>query len=128
MIYGSVTQGNTSATAGVQKNDTTFDQYFCNGSGGASTGGQSYILQACSPSPTPTASPSALPRQLQLRLQRQRQRLRNGDGNGNGNSHGYRYCYRDCNCNCNTQLLLRRQGLHRRQGHVRHRRPDRKAC
>ena len=34
VIYGTVTQGNTSATAGVQKNDTAFDQYFCNGSGG----------------------------------------------------------------------------------------------
>ena len=34
VIYGTVTNGNTSATAGVQKNDTAFDQYFCNGSGG----------------------------------------------------------------------------------------------
>ena len=57
VIYGTVTNGNTSATAGVQKNDTAFDQYFCNGSGGAATGGQSYILQACgTPSPTPTAT------------------------------------------------------------------------
>ena len=31
VIYGTVTNGNTSATAGVQKNDTAFDQYFCNG-------------------------------------------------------------------------------------------------
>ncbi len=44
MIYGTVASGNTSATAGVQKNDTAFDQYFCNGSGGAATGGQSYIM------------------------------------------------------------------------------------
>jgi hypothetical protein len=58
VIYGTVTSGNTSATAGVQKNDTAFDQYFCNGSGGAATGGQSYILTPCSPSPTPTSSPS----------------------------------------------------------------------
>ena len=28
MIYGTVDNGNTSATAGVQKNDTTFTQYF----------------------------------------------------------------------------------------------------
>ena len=59
VIYGTVDQGNTSATAGVQQNDSAFDQYFCDGSGGAATGGQSYILQACTPSPTPTASPSA---------------------------------------------------------------------
>jgi hypothetical protein len=47
VIYGTVDQGNTSATAGVQKNDTTFDEYFCNGSGGGATGGQSYTLQTC---------------------------------------------------------------------------------
>jgi hypothetical protein len=41
IIYGTVDSGNTSATAGVQKNDTTFTQYFCNGVGGAATGGQS---------------------------------------------------------------------------------------
>jgi hypothetical protein len=59
VIYGNVGMGNSSATAGVQQNDSAFDQYFCNGSGGAATGGQSYILQACTPSPTPTASPTA---------------------------------------------------------------------
>ena len=57
IIYGPVGGGNTSATAGVQKNDTTFDQYFCNGSGGAATGGQSYMILPCgTPSPTPTAT------------------------------------------------------------------------
>ena len=59
VIYGNLGMGNSSATAGVQQNDTAFDQYFCDGSGGAATGGQSYILQACTPSPTPTASPTA---------------------------------------------------------------------
>src|SRR3954463_15078037 len=60
VIYGSVDSGNTSATAGVQRDDTTFVQYFCNGSGGASTGGQSYILQpAGTPSPPPTATATA---------------------------------------------------------------------
>src|SRR4051794_9010046 len=60
VIYGSVDSGNTSATAGVQRDDTTFVQYFCNGSGGASTGGQSYILQPCgTPSPPPTATATA---------------------------------------------------------------------
>src|SRR5207253_7207611 len=62
VIYGTVTNGNTSATAGVQKNDTAFTQYFCNGAGGAATGGQSYILQPCgSPTPTPTGTPSCTP-------------------------------------------------------------------
>jgi hypothetical protein len=61
VIYGTVASGNTSATAGVQQTDSAFDQYFCNGTGGAATGGQSYILQSCSPTPTPTASPSATP-------------------------------------------------------------------
>ena len=68
VIYGTLTNGNTSATAGVQKDDTTFTQYFCNGTGGAATGGQSYTLQGCgTPTPTPTATattsgtPSATP-------------------------------------------------------------------
>ena len=77
VIYGTVTNGNTSATAGVQKNDTAFDQYFCNGAGMPATGGQSYILTPCgtsdadangSPSatllprtPTPTATATATP-------------------------------------------------------------------
>ncbi len=47
VIYGSTSLGNTSSTAGVQKDAATLDQYFCNGSGGAATGGQSYILQSC---------------------------------------------------------------------------------
>ena len=59
LLYCAVEQGNTNATAGVQKNDTIFTQYFCNGSGGAAAGGQSYTLQPCgtpSPTPTPTAT------------------------------------------------------------------------
>jgi len=60
VIYGTVSNGNTSATAGVQRDDTTFVQYFCNGAGGAATGGQSYILLPCgTPSPTPTATATA---------------------------------------------------------------------
>ncbi len=31
----------------MQKDAATSDQYFCNGSGGAASGGQSYILQSC---------------------------------------------------------------------------------
>jgi N-acetylneuraminic acid mutarotase len=62
VIYGTVTNGNTSATAGVQKNDTTFTQYFCNGTGGAASGGQSYILTPCgTPTPTPTGTQSPTP-------------------------------------------------------------------
>src|SRR5215217_2341496 len=56
VIYGAVGQANTNATAGVQKNDSTFNQYFCNGTGGAATGGQSYVLQPCGGTPTPTPS------------------------------------------------------------------------
>jgi hypothetical protein len=62
VIYGNVALANSSATAGVQQNDSAFDQYFCDGSGGAATGGQSYVLESCgTPTPTPTASPSATP-------------------------------------------------------------------
>jgi hypothetical protein len=60
VIYGTLTGGNTSATAGVQRDDSTFVQYFCDGSGAPATGGQSYILQPCgTPSPTPTATATA---------------------------------------------------------------------
>ncbi|MGI8821096.1 MAG: hypothetical protein ACR2ID_09555 [Chthoniobacterales bacterium] len=58
VIYGTVALGNTSATAGVQKNDTAFDQYFCNGSGGAATGGQSYTLPPCAQAPIPLGAVS----------------------------------------------------------------------
>ena len=62
VIYGTLTSANSSATAGVQKNDTAFDQYFCNGSGGQATGGQSYVLTPCgTPTPTPTATATATP-------------------------------------------------------------------
>src|SRR5438094_4056289 len=64
IIYGTLTNGNTSATAGVQKDGTTFTPYFCNGMGDAATGGQSYIQVPCpspTPTPTPTASPSCTP-------------------------------------------------------------------
>jgi hypothetical protein len=49
VIYGTVDRGTTSATAGVQKSDTNFTQYFCNGSGGPATGGQRYILSTATP-------------------------------------------------------------------------------
>jgi len=52
-------QWHTSATAGVQKNETRLP-VFCNGTGGAATGGQSYILQGCG---TPTRH-NGTPKQL----------------------------------------------------------------
>ena len=59
VIYGTVTNGNTSAAAGVQRDNTFFTQYFCNGSGGAATGGQSYVyIPPPCPTPTPSATPS----------------------------------------------------------------------
>src|SRR6266581_687813 len=62
VIYGTVSNGNSSATAGVQKNDTAFDQYFCNGAGMPATGAQSYILTPCgTPTPTPTGTQSPTP-------------------------------------------------------------------
>ena len=60
VIYGTVPQGNASATAGVQRDNTIFTQYFCNGTGGAASGGQSYTLQGC-PTPTPTPTPTVTP-------------------------------------------------------------------
>src|SRR6266498_3138287 len=62
VIYGTVDLGNSSATAGVQRSNTAFDQYFCNGSGGQATGGQSYTITPCgTPTPTPTATATATP-------------------------------------------------------------------
>jgi hypothetical protein len=66
VIYGEVANANTSATAGVQRDNTAFNQYFCNGAGGAATGGQSYTLIPCgtptpTPPPTPTPTPTATP-------------------------------------------------------------------
>ena len=68
VIYGAVASGNTSATAGVQR-DTFLTQYFCNGSVGAATGGQYYIYVP-RPCPTPTprrfSSPTPRPRPTPL--------------------------------------------------------------
>jgi hypothetical protein len=59
VIYGTLDNGNTSATAGVQRDDAISTQYFCNGSGGAAIGAQAYTLVPCgTPSPTPSASPT----------------------------------------------------------------------
>src|SRR6202035_2087484 len=58
VIYGTLTNGNLFATAGVQKDNGNFAQYFCNGVGGAAMSGQSYIVQPCA-SPTPSSTPTA---------------------------------------------------------------------
>jgi len=65
VIYGTVSNGNTSATAGVQRDDACFNEYFCNGSGGQPTGGWA-LVPAGTPTPSPTPSttvppPSATP-------------------------------------------------------------------
>ena len=61
VVYGAVANGNASATGGVQ-DASNFTEYFCNGAGGAATGGQSYTLQGCGgPTPTPTATASCTP-------------------------------------------------------------------
>jgi hypothetical protein len=57
VIYGTLTNGNTSATAGVQRDDACFTQYFCNGSGGPPTGWTTGA--AGTPTPTPTATATA---------------------------------------------------------------------
>ncbi len=54
VLYGTVSEGNTSATAGVQRDDACFNEYFCNGSGGQPTGGWALV-------PTGTATPTATP-------------------------------------------------------------------
>jgi hypothetical protein len=59
VIYGP-TDGNTSATAGIQSNDNCFAQYFCNGSGGQATGGWT-LTPTGTPSPTPTATATVTP-------------------------------------------------------------------
>ena len=59
VIYGTVDNGNSSATAGVQRDDACFNEYFCNGAGGQPTGGWALVPTGGTPTPTPTASPAA---------------------------------------------------------------------
>ncbi|HEY4273802.1 MAG TPA: hypothetical protein VGM65_17525 [Candidatus Udaeobacter sp.] len=59
VIYGTVASGNTSATAGVQREDTCFTEDFCNGTGAPATGGWT-LAPAGTPSPTPTATATAI--------------------------------------------------------------------
>lgn len=57
VIYGTVDQGNTSATAGVQRDTDRFTQSFCNGGLFPAVGNHVYYLQGCG-IPTPSADPS----------------------------------------------------------------------
>ena len=92
VIYGTVTNGNTSATAGVQRDNTFFTQYFCNGSGGAATGGQSYVYF---PPPCPTPTPSSTPTATATATPTSDINL---DADSNSDSH----VYADCDCNGNV--------------------------
>jgi plastocyanin len=58
IVYGTLTQGNTSATSGVQRDGTFFMQYFCNGIGGAATGSVTYTFPGACPTATATPNPS----------------------------------------------------------------------
>ncbi len=82
VIYGQLDNGNTSATAGVQKDTTHFTQYFCNGSGGAATGGQSYIQGVC--------------------------RIADSDGDGHSIAYTdvYAYTYTNSNVNTNSDCYI----------------------
>ena len=44
IIYGTVDNGNTSSTAGVQRDNATYTQYFCTGSDSAAMGAQAYTI------------------------------------------------------------------------------------
>ena len=58
VIYGEVFYGNLRATAGTQRHDNCFNQYFCNGVGGPASGGWTLVTVG-TPSPTPTATTTA---------------------------------------------------------------------
>jgi len=58
VVFGTLTNGNTSATDGVQKDATNYTQYFCNGTGGPAVGSVTYTLGSCGTA-TATAQVSA---------------------------------------------------------------------
>ena len=62
VIYGEVAYGNNGSmgvTAGAQRDDSCFNQYFCNGVGGPASGGWTLVPVGTSPTPTPT--PTCIP-------------------------------------------------------------------
>jgi hypothetical protein len=87
IIYGTVTGGNASATAGVQRDNTTFTQYFCNGSG---------VVPLAAGKAT-RCKRAHLQRQPRRRHPPPRQQLRYSYGHSHSyrdihaNSHGYGY-------------------------------------
>ena len=92
VIYGDTASGNSSATAGMQSNDTCFAQYFCNGDGGPPAGGWT-VGPAGTPSPTPTATPSA---QLQLQHRTPTATATNSYGHSDGHNTSTN-SYTNCN-------------------------------
>ena len=63
VIYGEVAYGNNGsigAVAGTQRDDSCFNQYFCNGVGGPASGGWT-LVPVGTPSPTPTATATVTP-------------------------------------------------------------------
>ena len=70
VIYGTVDNGNTSATAG-QRDDTTFVQYFCNGAGGRLLAGKAISCSLVELHHQPQLRQRQLPRRPH-RLQPQR--------------------------------------------------------
>src|SRR5436190_7334463 len=67
-VYGSVTQGGSSATIGIQRTNGaggTFDQFACNTAGSVTTGLRvTYVPAGCgtpTPSPTPSVTPTPSP-------------------------------------------------------------------
>jgi serine protease AprX len=55
VVYGTLTNSNTSATGGVQRNATIFTQDFCDGAGGPAAGVKQYRLLGCA-----TVSPTVI--------------------------------------------------------------------
>ena len=119
VIYGTVTNGNTSATAGVQKNDTAFDQYFCNGSGSACYRRAKLHPDAVrtSPTPTPTGSPpSPTPTASNIAYP-------DGSGYGYTYSYGYGYTYTNRKPKLHPELHIHIWHRNARAGNHRHWKP-----
>ena len=104
MIYGTVTNGNTSATAGVQRDDACFNQYFCNGSGGPPTGGWALVPAG---TPTPDANSNASDTHTANCYPNSDSNsygdshshsYRNANSYGNGNAYTDSYCHGDSYC------------------------------
>ena len=72
VIYGAVSGGANSATAGVQRDDTCFTEFFCNGPGQLTSWAAG---SAGTPTPTPTRTATATPTLLLLRQPQPPQRL-----------------------------------------------------